>query len=43
MAPITGDGNREGEEMGCGCFLRGRGGGEAARRYRRQKTQQRAV
>jgi hypothetical protein len=30
MAPIKGDGNGEGEAMGCDHFFRGRGGGEAA-------------
>jgi hypothetical protein len=31
MAPITGDGNVEGEVMGCGHFWRGRwGGGEVS-------------
>jgi hypothetical protein len=44
MAPITGDENGEGEAMGCDRFQRGRGGGgEAAPRYRRRTTQQRAV
>jgi hypothetical protein len=27
MTPVTGDGNREGEMLGCGHFWRGRGGG----------------
>jgi hypothetical protein len=30
MAPVMGDGNWEGEVMGCGYFWRGRGGGGEA-------------
>jgi hypothetical protein len=44
MTPVTGDGNGEGEVMGCGHFQRVRGGGgEAAPRYRWRMTKQRAA
>jgi hypothetical protein len=39
IALVTGDGNREGEAMGCSYFQRGRGGeGEVAPWCRRQTT-----
>jgi hypothetical protein len=44
IVSIMGDGNREGEAMGCSYFQRGRGGGgEVAPRYRRRTTQRRAT
>jgi hypothetical protein len=40
MAMVTGDGNGEGEVIGCSYFQRGRGGGgEAAPWCRRRMTQ----
>jgi hypothetical protein len=44
MAPVIGDGNREGEAMVCDCFQRERrGGGEATPRCRRRITQRRVA
>jgi hypothetical protein len=44
MTPVTGDGNGEGETMGCDNCRRGRGGGgEAAPRCRGRMTQRRAA
>jgi hypothetical protein len=44
MTPVIGDGNREGEVMGCGRFRRGRGGGgKEAPRCWRWTTKQRAM
>jgi hypothetical protein len=39
MTPVTGDGNGEGEVMGCDHFRMGEGEGEAALRCRRRTTQ----
>jgi hypothetical protein len=39
MALVTGDGNREGEVLGCSHFQRGRQGGEVAPRCQRRTTQ----
>jgi hypothetical protein len=39
MTPVMGDGNREGDAMGCDRFRRGRGGGgEAASQCCRRMT-----
>jgi hypothetical protein len=44
MAPVMGDGNGEGEALGCGHFRRGRrGGGEATSRCQRWTTLRRVT